>query len=428
MFDRKIKIKLNDGFINIFDETKSEEEKTSIPMPYRIYRDGIILDYHHFFYKISKVFNKLELNKKDKVYVIFDSTSFIHINYKVPEIDESEIRDFLKLELEDYGDFNLSDYEIFYKKKSIANTLNLSIDLVPKKILEELKEVLEKLEVTNYEILPESQSFTSDGKFVEIQAAYIKFISVEDKLVKAYEKNYDENIERMIGDNELEEKNASNIINLSYDIEEQKVEEDFVFKYKNFFIRHISKIENFAGGDKIYLFGKIADSETIKDLLKSYSNLEFEYIGENLEINLPNAKEKKKVIQNKNKNYINFVLPLAILFLIISNLIYYNRLKKEKELTSKIISSQEIENEKIDVSSDRFQERNKKFIEKIAEIQKLEDDNLVITSYNFDKGRITVKGLVKDEAYFNKKFKNLEIISKNFYKENGFNKFEMQIK
>ena len=426
MFDRKIKIKLNDGFINIFDETKSEEEKTSIPMPYRIYRDGNILDYHHFFYKMGKVFKKLYLKKKDRVFIIFDSTSIIHINYKVPEIDESEIRDFLKLELEDYGDFNLSDYEIFYKKISTAKALNLSIDLVPKKILEELKEVLEKLEVTNYEILPEGQSFSRDGKFVEIQASYIKLISVEDKLLKVYDKNYDENIERMIGDNQLEEKNASNIINLSYDIEEQNVEEDFLFKYKNFFLRHISKIENFSGEDKIHLFGRIADSETIKDILKSYSNLDFEYIGENIEVSLPNAKEKKKA--RENKNYINFVLPLAILILISSNLLYYNKLRKEKEITNKIISSQEMENEKIDLSSDRFQERNKKFIEKISEIQKLEDDNLVITSYNFDKGRITVKGLVKDEAYFNKKFKDINIVSKNFYKENGFNKFEMQIK
>lgn len=427
MFDRKIKIKLNDGFINIFDETKKEEEKISIPMPYRIYRDGNILDYHHFFYKMGKVFKKLDLNKKDKVFIIFASTSFIHINYKVPEIDESEIRDFLKLELEDYGDFNLSDYEIFYKKNSIGSTLDFSIDLVPKKMIEALKEVLEKLEVTNYEILPEAQSLSGDGKFVEIQAAYIKLISLEGKLVKTYKKIYDENIEGMIGDNELEEKNASNIINLCYDIEEQKVEEDFLFKYRNFFLRYISKLENFAGGDKIYIFGRIADSETIKDLLKSYSNLEFEYIGENLEVSLPDAKEKKKA--RINKNYINFILPLAILILITSNLIYYNKLKKEKELTSKMKSSQEVEaNERIDLSSDRFQEKNKKFIEKIAEIQKLEDDNLVITSYNFDKGRIMVKGLVKDESYFNKKFKDLNIVSKNFYKENGFNKFEMQIK
>ena len=287
---------------------------------------------------------------------------------------------------------------------------------------------MEKLEVTNYEILPEGQSFSRDGKFVEIQASYIKLISVEDKLLKVYDKIYDENIEMMIEENQLEEKNASNIINLSYDIEEQQVEEDFLFKYRNFFLRHISKIENFSEGDKIQLFGRIADSETIKDILKSYSNLDFEYIGENLDFDISNSKEKKKLRANKNKNYINFILALAILILVSFNLLYYNKLKKEKEVTNKIISSQEMENEKIDLSSDRFQERNKIFIEKISEIQKLEDDNLVLTSYNFDKGRILVKGLVKDEAYFNKKFKNLNIVSKNFYKENGFNKFEMQIK
>jgi len=298
MFDRSIKIKLNDGFINIFDKTKSEEEKNSVPMPYRIYKDGNILDYHHFFYKMGKIFKKLDLKKRDKAYVIFDSSEFIHINYKIPEIDESEIRGFLNLELEDYGDFNLDDYKIFYKKKSLGDNLELSIDLVPKDMILKIEEILDKLEVKNYEILPESQTFSKDGKFLEVQATYIKLISIEDDLVKSYEKIYDENIEKIIEDNGLEEKNASNIINLRYDIEEQKVEEDFLFKYKNYFIRHINKIEKFASGDKIYLFGKIADSETIKDLLKSYSNLEYEYLGKNLELNILKTKEKEK---NKTK-------------------------------------------------------------------------------------------------------------------------------
>lgn len=202
-----------------------------------------------------------------------------------------------------------------------------------------------------------------------------------------------------------------------------------MFKYKNYFIRHINKIEKFASGDKIYLFGKIADSETIKDLLKSYSNLGYEYLGENLELNILKTKEKENNKTKKDKNYVNFILPLAILILIISNLFYYKKLKNENEIISEKIKTQEAtEGEDIDLSSDRFQEKNKKFIEKVSEIQKLEDKNLVITSYNFDKGRIIVRGLVKDEDYFNKTFKDIDIVSKNFYKENGFNKFEMQIK
>lgn len=429
MFDRSVKIKLNDGFIDIFDKTKSEEEKNSVPMPYRIYRDGNILDYHHFFYKMGKIFKKLDLNKRDKSYVIFDSSEFIHINYKIPEIDETEIRGFLNLELEDYGDFNLDNYELFYKKRSLGDNLELSIDLVPRDMILKIAEVLDKLEVKNYEIFPESQTLSKDGKFLEIQTSYIKLISIDDELVKSYEKIYDENIEKMIEDNGLEEKNASNIINLRYDIEEQKVEEDFLFKYKNYFIRHINKIEKFASGDKIYLFGKIADSETIKDLLKFYSNLEYEYFGENLEFNILKTKEKDKNKTKKDKNYVNYILPLAILILIISNLFYYSKLKKENEIISEKIKTQEVtEGEDTDLSSDRFQEKNKKFIEKISEIQKLEDENLVITSYTFDKGRIIVRGLVKDEDYFNKTFKDIDIVSKNFYKENGFNKFEMQIK
>ena len=429
MFDRSVKIKLNDGFVNIFDKTKSDEEKNSVPMPYRIYRDGNILDYHHFFYKMGKIFKKLDLKKRDKADVIFDSSEFIHINYKIPEIDESEIRGFLNLELEDYGDFNLDDYKIFYKKKSTGDNLELSIDLVPKDMILKISEVLDKIDVKNYEILPESQTFSKNGKFLEVQSTYIKLVSIEDELVKSYEKIYDENIEKMIEDNGLEEKNASNIINLRYDIEEQKVEEDFLFKYKNYFIRHINKIEKFASGDKIYLFGKIADSETIKDLLKSYSNLDFEYLGENLELNILKTKEKEKNKTKKDKNYVNYILPLAILILIISNLFYYNKLKKENELISEKIKSEEVANDDdIDSSSDRFQEKNKKFIEKISEIQKFEDENLVITSYNFDKGRVIVRGLVKDEDYFNKTFKDIDIVRKNFYKENGFNKFEMQIK
>ena len=41
---------------------------------------------------------------------------------------------------------------------------------------------------------------------------------------------------------------------------------------------------------------------------------------------------------------------------------------------------------------------------------------------------MTVNGIVKDEDYFNKVFSDINILSKNFYKENGFYKFEIQIK
>lgn len=427
MFQKNItKLIISDGFIKIY---KNDKEELNISLPYKVFRDGEILDYHHFYYKCSKILEKIDFLKSDNLILIFDSSSFMHINYKIPEIDESEIRGFLALELEDYGDFNLSDYEIFYDFLKEDKILNLSIDLVPRKLILKLREVFEKLEVKNLEIIPEPKSINNKGKFIEIAPTYLKFISVKNNLVNSYEKIYDDNLEKLIFDNNLEEENASNIINLRYDQEEEKIDEDFLFRFKNYFISHIREMENFSKGEEVYLFGNICDSKEIKDALSSYSNLKYKILEVDLHNNLPIKKEKKDKKTRKKKSPINFILPLAMAIVIIFNVLYYFNLKKENERTLadvKEVKNEEVED--IDVSSDKFQERNKIFIDKISEIQKLEDENLIITDYYFDNGKMTVRGLVKDEDYFNKVFKDINILSKNFYMENGFNKFEMQIK
>ena len=427
MFQKNItKIIINDGFIKI---NTNKKEELNISLPYKIFRDGEILDYHHFYYKFSKILEKIDFQKNDNLILIFDSSSFIHINYKIPEIDESEIRDFLGLELEDYGDFNLSDYEIFYDFLKEDKILKLSIDLVPRKLILKLREVFVKLEVENLEIIPEPKSLNKNGKFIEIAPTYLKFIVVKNNLVNTYEKIYDDNLEKLILDNNLEEENASNIINLRYDPEEDKIDEDFLFRFKNYFISHIREMENFSKGEEVYLFGNICDSKEIKDALSTYSNLKYKILEEDLHNKLTIKREKKEKKTRKKKSPLNFILPLAMAIVIIFNVLYYFNLKKENERTLadvKEVKTEEVED--IDVSSDKFQERNKIFIDKISEIQKLEDENLIITDYYFDNGKMTVRGLVKDEDYFNKVFKDISILSKNFYMENGFYKFEMQIK
>ena len=427
MFQKNItKIIINDGFIKI---NTNKKEELNISLPYRIFRDGEILDYHHFYYKFSKILEKIDFQKNDNLILIFDSSSFIHINYKIPEIDDSEIKDFLALELEDYGDFDLSDYEIFYDYEKENKILNLSIDLVARKLILKLREVLDKLEIKNFEIIPEAQSIKKDGKFIEINPRYIKFMSVKNNLVNFYKKIYDENIEKLIDDNNLEEENASNIINLRYDPEETKIDEDFLFRYINYFINHIKEMENFSKGEEVYLFGNICDSKEIKDALSSYSNLKYKILEEDIHNKASIKREKKEKNIRKKKNPINLILALAMAAIIFFNVLYYFNLKKENEISLKDIKDVKNEEvEEIDTSSDKFQERNKIFIDKISEIQKLEDKDLIITNYYFDNGRMTVNGIVKDEEYFNKTFSDINILSKNFYKENGFYKFEIQIK
>ena len=427
MFQKNItKIIINDGFIKI---NTNKKEELNISLPYKIFRDGEILDYHHFYYKFSKILEKIDFEKNDNLILIFDSSSFIHINYKIPEIDDSEIKDFLALELEDYGDFDLSDYEIFYDYEKENKILNLSIDLVPRKLILKLREVLDKLDIKNFEIIPEAQSIKKDGKFLEINPRYIKFMSVKNNLVNFYKKIYDENIEKLIDDNNLEEENASNIINLRYDPEETKIDEDFLFRYINYFINHIKEMENFSKGEEVYLFGNICDSKEIKDALSSYSNLKYKILEEDIHNKASIKRDKKEKNIRKKKNPINLILALAMAAIIFFNVLYYFNLKKENEISLKDIKDVKNEEvEEIDTSSDKFQERNKIFIDKISEIQKLEDKDLIITNYYFDNGKMTVNGIVKDEGYFNKVFSDINILSKNFYKENGFYKFEIQIK
>lgn len=427
MFQKNItKIIINDGFIKI---NTNKKEELNISLPYKIFRDGEILDYHHFYYKFSKILEKIDFQKNDNLILIFDSSSFIHINYKIPEIDDSEIKDFLALELEDYGDFDLSDYEIFYDYEKENKILNLSIYLVPRKLILKLREVLDKLDIKNFEIIPEAQSIKKDGKFLEINPRYIKFMSVKNNLVNFYKKIYDENIEKLIDDNNLEEENASNIINLRYDPEETKIDEDFLFRYINYFINHIKEMENFSKGEEVYLFGNICDSKEIKDALSSYSNLKYKILEEDIYNKVPIKREKKEKNIRKKKNPINLILALAMAAIIFFNVLYYFNLKKENEISLKDIKDVKNEEvEEIDTSSDKFQDRNKIFIDKISEIQKLEDKDLIITNYYFDNGKMTVNGIVKDEDYFNKTFSDINILSKNFYKENGFYKFEIQIK
>lgn len=427
MFQKNItKIIINDGLIKI---NTNKKEELNISLPYKIFRDGEILDYHHFYYKFSKILEKIDFEKNDNLILIFDSSSFIHINYKIPEIDDSEIKDFLALELEDYGDFDLSDYEIFYDYEKENKILNLSIDLVPRKLILKLREVLDKLEIKNFEIIPEAQSIKKDGKFIEINPRYIKFMSVKNNLVNFYKKIYDENIEKLIDDNNLEEENASNIINLRYDPEETKIDEDFLFRYINYFINHIKEMENFSKGEEVYLFGNICDSKEIKDALLSYSNLKYKILEADIHNKASIKREKKEKNIRKKKNPINLILALAMAAIIFFNVLYYFNLKKENEISLKDIKDVKNEEvEEIDTSSDKFQERNKIFIDKISEIQKLEDKDLIITNYYFDNGKMTVNGIVKDEEYFNKTFSDINILSKNFYKENGFYKFEIQIK
>lgn len=410
-------IRLKDGYVEFINGEKSH----LFSMPFKVYRDGNILDYHHFYYKFKKSVDNLELNKVDNIILTIDSSEVIHINYKIPKIKEDEIDDFLKLELEDYGDFNINEYEIFHKEVESSNALEISIILMPLKLKKSLSEILEKLEIKNYKILPEFILISQDGKFVELGVDYVILTEIKDGQIRELEKIYNNNLQNLLEENNLEEKNASNIINKKYDPEENKIEDDFFLKFENFFMDSVLRIENFAKEDEIKIYGRISDSSVVKDILDNYSNLKYKLIDEKLVLNYkPKIKREKKKI-----NYINFIFPIGLILILIFSFMRINSINNKINLIPEVENKVQEVNE---YSSDIYQNKNKVFLNYVSEIQNLEDKDLVITNYSFENGTMYVRGIVIDENYLKKKFKDYKILSQNIYMENGFNKFEIQIK
>lgn len=420
MFEENCIIKIKDGFFHYIN-LKSNDKSKKFYIPYSIYRDGVILNYHHFFYKFKKMIEEIDLKRSLKLIILLESSLFKHFNFEIPKIEENEIENFLKIELEDYPNIDLSEYEIFYKKVENSSKLLLSVDLIGKNIINSFKDILTKLDIKNFLILPEMQIYSKNGTYFDVGTHYVRKIEVKDNLVFSVKKVYNENLEDLIYKNKLETKNVENILNRKYDPEENRIDEDFLFKYENYFLNYLYLFK--SSDDKAYIVGDLVDSMPISKI-KEFTNMELSDGNSEVNYNFNIKRHRKNSF--KSEKLFNYILPLGLVIILAGNLIYVNSLNKN-------INELEKDNEKIrpvvqDVSSDKYQRDNKNFVKIIGDVQALEDSDFVITKYLFDNGDISISGVVKDESYLDKKFKDYKITYKNMYIEDGFNKFEIKLK
>ncbi|MGI5950094.1 hypothetical protein, partial [Peptoniphilus sp.] len=299
--------------------------------------------------------------------------------------------------------------------------LLLSVDLIGKNIINSFKDILTKLDIKNFLILPEMQIYSKNGTYFDVGTHYVRKIEVKDNLVFSVKKVYNENLEDLIYKNKLETKNVENILNRKYDPEENRIDEDFLFKYENYFLNYLYLFK--SSDDKAYIVGDLVDSMPISKI-KEFTNMELSDGNSEVNYNFNIKRHRKNSF--KSEKLFNYILPLGLVIILAGNLIYVNSLNKN-------INELEKDNEKIrpvvqDVSSDKYQRDNKNFVKIIGDVQALEDSDFVITKYLFDNGDISISGVVKDESYLDKKFKDYKITYKNMYIEDGFNKFEIKLK
>ncbi len=423
MFKENCIIKIKDGYFHYIDDKDFSKSK-KFYIPYSIYRDGEILNYHHFFYKFKKMVETLDLDKNSKLILLLESSRFKHFNFEIPKLKQDEIFNFLKIELEDYPDVNLEQFKIFYKSIEKDGKLLLSVDLIDLKLIDTLNKITTKLDIKNLEILPENQIFKENGTYVEIGACFLRKVAVKDNLVFSVKKVYNENLEELIKNNGLETKNVENILMERFDPEENKIDEDFLCKYENYFLNNISFIES-EDEDYIYLIGDLINAR-VCEKISDFIDKNFVDGNSLLSYDFYTTKNKESLITSEN--ILNFVILIGIIIIFAFNTFSLKNLNDDIKNLESINIKPQTDKVEDNYSSDKYQTKNKYFVKLISEIQSLEDSNFFITRYLFDEGEISIDGVVKDENYLNEKLKDYKITYKNMYVENGFNKFQVKIK
>ena len=114
-------IYLKTGYLYIKYKSRTEIKY----LPIDIYSLKGVEDYHHFFYLLKKYIEDMEIPNNTKVILFVTNCDIQYINYKIPKIEEKDLDDFLKFDLEDYGNLNMQDYIINYDYKTYNNIMEL---------------------------------------------------------------------------------------------------------------------------------------------------------------------------------------------------------------------------------------------------------------------------------------------------------------
>lgn len=403
---------IEDGYIIYRDENKIYREFISLD----IFRDGRVLDYHHFFYKLKKLFEGM--SKREDVKIYLSSTEIIHINYMIPKVDDEDLDDFIKLELKDYVSYDISKYKILYKKNNDETTISLSIDLIPLDIIESLKKIFEKIDL-KFNIYPKTYLFSENGKYIYINIYSFDLIEVRDFIVNSSKKIYNNSLRELFLKNNLETYNIKNILENKYDSELINIEDDFMTIYMANFLENLKDILTFVDEDKISITGILKDTK-IRDVLEN-KNITFDLIDEESLL-----KNRSINIVEKNKyNYKKILAPSLILILIFINIIYNRNLNRNLSI-EKEQSTSEVKLP-IDNTSNRYQVSNDKFLKTVREIENLESKKILFTNFTYDKNSIKIKGVCKSETDL-KILENFEILKEEGYVENNMYKFTIYIK
>lgn len=409
---KKVNLIIEDGYI--LYKTKEQVKREYICLD--IFKNGRIIDYHHFFYRLKKILEKED--KKFEYEIFLSSTEIIHINYMIPKVEEEDLDEFINLELKDYIDYDVSQYKIKYKKLETGSEIKLSIDLIPKEIINSFINIFEKYNLKLKDVYPKSYLISENKKYIYLNLNSYELIDNVEFLVKTNKKNYSSSLEEIILRNNLEGYNIKNILEDKYDSAKINLEDDFINMYIVKFYEKLSEVLEFANENNIIITGILADSK-LKSIFDR-KNISYEI---QLEEELLNITETKKY--EISKNYKKFIPLLFLIIIFLINMLYNNNLN-DNLVRIKDNKKDIVINKKENFTSDNEQEYNKLFLKNMKNIESLESEDILFTEFIYSGHYFKVKGVSKDKDSL-KILEKFKILKEEGYIEDGMYKFSLDI-
>lgn len=415
---------LQDGYF--FQKSSQNGEIYKEELPFSIFQDGEVADYHHFLYLIKKFLKERGWNEGIKVLLLVDSSQIQHINYRIPKVEEKDLEEFLRIELEDSYNIKCSDYEMVCDSFVSDAEIHLSIELIPKKISEPLRKVFDNIGSEIIGIFPKYFIYPPQGIYCNM--GFTNMNLVKKSSDHTFQSEYIRNREllQFYHSQNVESSNVVRLLTGRYDLMRGEVDEDFELMANNLFSFIFSKAASQLKGQSFVLTGPLFEYSMVQKLLGT---------GER-EIVLEENLFKDYVYTKKNaKKYYPWkkFLPLFIIAILLGgNMWYYQHLKKEQvywrsreEQRQELMkNTPKIENIN---SSDLHQTKNLEFLDCIKRIQQRENERIMFTDYSYQGDYFVVRGILREKDDI-ELLKDLPIQSQSITKDQGIYKFEVEIK
>ncbi len=422
----------------------AKDKDIEFEVPKSIIEDFEIIDKNNLFYIFKKFF---ENNPMENFIIISPSSKFLSYEISLPKIKKEDIHSMVYYELESLLPVDIDNYNTKYDYVESGNEYHVEARLIEKKVLKDYIEIFERLNKNLLGIYSIRDIFRIKDDENMIFFGLSNICILKSNRVKVM---YINEFKNLLEDLDLEYYSLLNILDGKYyeidDNIKMKVRErsDIILYEKTILVA------NMLGKGTATFFGS-----ALFDITKKYISQFVDTGAKRFGIGIRDMdlNEKFNFIDKKKKRN-KGILYFLLVFLIFNSSLYFylNRTLADRE--GEIVALNEehgnlkrqiegINIEKLKEDNETLLEKqrkennikekiknNKNFENLFIELEKIENDDLLFTSYDYRNGTLYISGIAKSKKVVEDIIKNIEYELKiiNNEIENNLLNFKIEVK